>query len=371
MNDLSAHFEVRFPGFHLQTRLEIPGRGVTVLFGPSGSGKTTLLRCIAGLERSGTGMLKFGETVWQDEANGKFIPVHERPIGLVFQEPRLFPHLSVRSNLLYGFKRVPASERRILLDEVVEVLDIGHLLDRRPGNLSGGEGQRVAIGRALLTSPRLLLMDEPLASLDQQRKREVLPYIRRLQSKWEIPVIYVSHSLGEVLQLVDTMVLLKQGKVVAQGAVEDVFSQLELRKNIDANAVGAVLDTKVLAHEPEYGLTRLQFMNHQLHVPKLSADVGQPVRVHIHANDVSVVTSEPDDRTSVLNILEARVMEVGDLDSYSVDIKLDVGQSILATITKKSLVRLGIIPGQKVYAHIKAIKMVDEWDDELSRIPSK
>lgn len=367
MNHLIANFEVRFPGFHLQAQLDVPGDGVTVLFGPSGSGKTTLLRCLAGLERSATGTLKFGDTVWQDEARGIFVPVHERPIGLVFQEPRLFSHLSVRSNLLYGYKRIPARERRIVLDEVVDVLDIAHLLDRRPRFLSGGESQRVAIGRALLTSPKLLLMDEPLASLDLQRKRELLPYIRRLQSKWEIPIIYVSHSLGEVLQLVDTMAVLKQGKIVAQGPVDNVFSQLELRHHIDSSAVGAILDTKVAAHEPEFGLTRLQFMNHQLHVPQQSAEVGQPIRLHIHSNDVSIGTSAPNNQTSVLNILEARVMEVGDLDSksYSVDIKLDVGQPILATITRKSLARLNIAVGQKVYAHIKAIKTVHEWEDDF------
>lgn len=366
MNNLSANFEVRFPGFHLQTRLTLLDGGVTVLFGPSGSGKTTLLRCLAGLERSNTGVLKFGDTVWQDEARNIFVPVHKRPIGLVFQEPRLFPHLSVRNNLLYGFKRVPIHERRIALDEVVEVLDIAHLLDRRPGFLSGGEGQRVAIGRALLTSPSLLLMDEPLASLDTQRKRELLPYIRRLQTTWQVPIVYVSHSLGEILQLVDTMVLLKQGKVVAQGPVDEVFSQLELRHHIDSKAVGAVLDTIVAEHEPEFGLTRLQFMDHQLHVPQQSAEAGQSVRLHIHSNDVSIVTSPPNNQTSVLNILEARVLEVGALDanSYSVDIKLDVGQPILATITRKSLARLGITVGQKVYAHIKAIKTVHEWDDD-------
>jgi molybdate transport system ATP-binding protein len=366
MNHLSANFEVRFPGFHLETRLEVPGDGVTVLFGPSGSGKTTLLRCLAGLERSPIGVLKFGDTLWQDEAQGIFVPVHKRPIGLVFQEPRLFPHLSVRNNLLYGFKRIPAQERRILLDEVVEVLDIAPLLDRRPGFLSGGESQRVAIGRALLTSPKLLLMDEPLASLDTQRKRELLPYIRRLQTTWKIPIVYVSHSLGEILQLVDTMALLKQGRVVAQGPVDEVFSQLELRRHIGSQAVGAVLDTTVAGHEPEFGLTRLRFKDRELYVPRQLAEVGQPVRLHIHSNDVSVVTSPPNNQTSVLNILEARVLEVGALDgdSHSVDIKLDVGQPILATITRKSLARLGIEPGQKVYAHIKAIKTVHEWEEE-------
>jgi molybdate transport system ATP-binding protein len=362
MNNLSANFDVSFPGFHLQTRLNIPETGVTVLFGPSGSGKTTLLRCLAGLERSSSGFMQFGETLWQDETRGLFVPVHERSIGVVFQEPRLFPHLSVRSNLLYGFKRIQVQERRIFLDEVVEILNIAHLLDRRPRFLSGGEGQRVAIGRALLTSPRLLLMDEPLASLDSQRKREILPYIRRLQTTWGIPIIYVSHSLEEILQLVDTVVLLKEGKVVADGPAKKVFSELDLRGIITSEILGAIFDTKVIAHEPEFGLTRVQFLDHQLHVPRQVAEVGQSIRLHIHSSDVSIVTSLSDIRTSVLNILEAKVMEIGPIDpnGYSVDVKLDVGQALLATITRKSLANLGLEPGQKVYAHIKAIKMVHE-----------
>ncbi len=362
MNSLSAKFEVTYPGFHLDARLTIPKSGVTVFFGPSGSGKTTLLRCLAGLERSPSGFMQFGNTLWQDEARGIFVPVHERSIGLVFQEPRLFPHLSVRSNLLYGFKRVPVKERRIYLNDVIEVLNIAHLLDRRPLFLSGGEGQRVAIGRALLTSPRLLLMDEPLASLDSERKQEILPYIRRLQSKWDIPIIYISHSLEEILQLVDTMILLKDGKIIAQGPAKKVFSQLDLRGIMNSEILGAIFDTKVIEHEPEFGLTRVQFMDHQLHIPRQTVEVGQSIRLHVHSNDVSIVTSPSDIKTSVLNILEAQVMEIGPIDptGYSVDIKLDVGQELVATITRKSFANLGIEPGQKVYAHIKAIKMVQE-----------
>jgi molybdate transport system ATP-binding protein len=362
MNNLAANFEVSFPGFHLEARLEVPENGVTVLFGPSGSGKTTLLRCLAGLERSPKGFMQFAGTLWQDEARGIFVPVHERSIGLVFQEPRLFPHLNVRSNLLYGFKRVPERERRIFLDEVVEILNLAHLLDRRPRFLSGGEGQRVAIGRALLTSPKLLLMDEPLASLDHEHKREILPYIRRLQTTWSLPIIYVSHSLEEILQLVDSLILLKEGRVVAEGPAKNIFSELDLRGIINPDILGAIFDTKVIQHESEFGLTRVGFMDHQLHIPKQEVEVGQAIRLHIHSNDVSIVTSPPDIRTSVLNILEAKVMEVGPIDptGYSVDIKLDVGQPLLATITRKSLKNLALEPGQKVYAHIKAIKMVHE-----------
>ena len=218
MSELTARFDVVFPTFHLQVKASVPAEGITVVFGPSGCGKTTLLRCLAGLERSPTGFLSLGEQVWQDESNNLFLPLSQRPVGYVFQEPRLFPHLSVRSNLLYGWKRTPAPERRISLDQVVAILGLDSLLERRPTHLSGGEQQRVVIGRALLTSPRLLLMDEPLSSLDVQRKREIIPFIQRLDREFLIPIIYVSHALHEVVQLAKTLLLLKEGHLAGIGS---------------------------------------------------------------------------------------------------------------------------------------------------------
>lgn len=362
MTHIQARFEVTYPDFQLDVKLDLPAQGISVIFGPSGCGKTTLLRCMAGLERSPSGIMRVGNEVWQDGET--FIPVHQRAIGLVFQEARLFPHLSVRSNLEYGFRRTPKSQRSISPDRVVDILGIGYLLDRRPHHLSGGEKQRVAIGRALLTSPRVLLMDEPLAALDAQRKHEILPFFLRLRRELNIPILYVSHSLTEVLQLVDTLVLMEAGKVLACGQVGDIFSRLELRGHVDRSAMGAVLDTQIVGHEPEFSLTHLNFMGQRLSVPKQDLAVGQMMRLHILSQDVSVVLDPPNFRTSVLNILKAKVVEIGVIDpeGYSVDIKLDVGLPILATITKKSFAKLGLHIGQEVYAHIKAVKMIHEGE---------
>ncbi len=231
MSELTICFDVTFPTFHLQVKASLPAEGIAVVFGPSGCGKTTLLRCLAGLERSPTGFLSLGEQVWQDESNDFFLPLSQRPVGYVFQEPRLFPHLNVRSNLLYGWNRTPASERRISLDQVVAILGLDSLLERRPTHLSGGEQQRVVIGRALLTSPRLLLMDEPLSSLDVQRKREIMIFIQRLDKEFRIPIIYVSHALHEVVQLAKTLILLKEGHLAAVGPLGEVFSQVGSRRS--------------------------------------------------------------------------------------------------------------------------------------------
>jgi molybdate transport system ATP-binding protein len=355
-NLLEANFKMDYPGFNLDVELTLPAKGVTVVFGPSGSGKTTLLRCLSGLERAPSGTLKLAGQVWQDD--GIFIPIHQRKVGLVFQESRLFPHLSIQQNLLYGYQRTQSVERNLHLDEVVEVLGLAALLKRTPDKLSGGEKQRVAIGRALLTSPKLLLMDEPLASLDMQRKAEIIPFIKRIEDEFKTPIIYVTHSVDEVLQLVDTMVILQAGKVANFGPVQEVFSDVRLRQVLGEEQLGAVLETSVAGHDEEFELTRLDFMGQTLNVPKQNIPVGQNLRVHIHSKDVSLSTAPPAGVTSVLNILQAKVAKIGTLGGYSVDIELDAGRPILATITRKSLANLNLKPGQPVYAHIKAIKMV-------------
>ncbi len=362
-NLLTAKFKIDYAGFNLDVDLNLPAKGVTVVFGPSGSGKTTLLRCLSGLERAPSGYLKLVGQVWQDE--GIFLPIQERKVGLVFQESRLFPHLNIQENLLYGYQRTLPAERNLHLDEVVQVLDLDALLKRTPEKLSGGERQRVSIGRALLTSPKLLLMDEPLASLDMQLKAEIIPFIKRIEDEFKTPIIYVTHSMNEVLQLVDTMVILKSGKVVNFGPVEKVFSDVRLREAVGDEQLGAVLETSVAEHDEEFGLTRLDFMGQALNVPRQNIPVGQSLRVHIHSKDVSLSTAPPAGATSVLNILKAKVEKVGILDpkGYSVDIELDAGRPILATITRKSLANLNLKPGQPVFAHIKAIKMVHESDN--------
>ncbi len=357
MNTLSARFEVQFSSFQLDVDLQIPLHGVTAVFGPSGCGKTTLLRCLAGLERSENGRLSFGEEVWQDESQRIFLPISQRSIGYVFQEPRLFPHLSVRSNLEYGFNRAPKEKRKLSFEKIVNILDLEILLNRRPQGLSGGEQQRVAIGRALLTSPELLLMDEPLSSLDAKRKKEILPFIQRLDAELRTPIIYVSHSLQEVLQLATTLVMLKDGHVMGAGPLNEVFAQLDSRSFLDESHIGAVIDTNVEAHDTEFGLTKLAFSGSHLFVPYQEESIGKRLRVQILSRDVSIVTSAPTFQSSVLNILDATIVDIGPMNpEYPfVDIKLDIGVPLLATITRKSLVGLHLEPGQHVYAQIKAV----------------
>ncbi|MBS0156086.1 MAG: molybdenum ABC transporter ATP-binding protein [Nitrospira sp.] len=360
MSRLLARFDLRLPSFHLDVELDVPMSGITTIFGPSGSGKTTLLRCLAGLERAPNGFMQCGEEVWQDEKICLCLPLYKRPIGYVFQEPRLFPHYDVRANLLYGYKRIPVAERRIAIEQVVEILGIGHLLERRIHKLSGGEQQRVAIGRALLTSPKLLLLDEPLASLDIQRKQELLPFIRRLHQSLQIPVMYVSHALTEILQLANSVILLKEGQVVGSGPLNETVTSLNFRNSCGSHRVGAVLDTRVAGHQPQYGLTRLEFNGQFFFVPLQSSAIGQTVRIHILSSDVSVVLGKTITQTSVLNILEGTVVETRELNSSLVDVILDIGVPLVATITRKSLVMLGLQPGQRVFAHVKSVALNEE-----------
>ena len=360
MSRLVARFDVRYPSFHLSVSLDVPTPGITVLFGPSGSGTTTLLRCLAGLERAADGFMQFGNDVWQDDSQGICLPLHTRPIGYVFQDPRLFPHYSVRSNLLYGYKRISIEARRISIEQVVTILGIGHLLERRIHKLSGGEQQRVAIGRALLTSPKLLLMDEPLTSLDIQRKQELMPFIHRLHEELRIPVMYVSHAINEILQLADRVLFLKQGKLVGAGALNEVLTSLKFRGNFGSLRVGAVLDARVASHEPQYGLTQLEFKGQFLFVPLQPEAIGEPIRAHILSSDVSLVLGRTNSPTSVLNILEATILEIREMDQSSVDVLLDIGAPLVASITRKSLANLGLKPGLRVFVHIKAVALNEE-----------
>jgi molybdate transport system ATP-binding protein len=360
MSRLIGRFDVSYPNFHLHVEFDVPAAGITAVFGQSGSGKTTLLRCLAGLERSPTGFMKVGDDVWQDESRNLYEPISSRPIGYVFQEPRLFPHLSVRSNLVYGFNRTPVGERRLSVDQVVEVLGIAALLDRRPHKLSGGEQQRVAIGRALLTSPKLLLLDEPLSSLDSQRKREIMPFIQRLYKELKIPIVYVTHSLHEILQLAQIVVLLRDGKGIATGPLNEVFSRLDLHRYLGPHLIGSVIDTAVAGHEREFGLTRLEFNRQSLYVPLQSLNIGDPLRVHILSSDVSLSVGQAGYQTSALNVLPATVVEIQEVDQSTVDIRLDIGCPLVASITRKSVAGLGLKPGQQVYAHIKSVALAED-----------
>ena len=358
---LRARFDLVLGVFRLDVDLDLPGSGVTALFGPSGAGKSTLLRCLAGLERSSSGYLQFGESLWQDEAQGHFLPPHRRPLGYVFQEPRLFEHLTVRANLRFGYKRTPVEARRLEWDQVIGLLDLGHLLERRPQRLSLGEQQRVAIGRALLASPQVLLMDEPLASLDRRRKQEVLPFIRRLHDELDIPIVYVSHSLTEILQITDTLVLMENGRVLASGSLESLSSKLALSAHLGSLA-GAVVETRVAAHDEAMGVTTLEFAGGQLFLPLQKVAPGSALRLQILATNVGIALDKPGVATSILNILPATVVEIETPreGSHSVLIKLDMGVPLLASISRRSLHLLQLEAGQKVYALIKAVSLTQE-----------
>ena len=354
---IAASFQQALAGFSLDVTLALPGRGVTAIFGPSGSGKTTLLRCIAGLERAGAGHLVVNGEVWQDDAKKIFMPVHRRPLGYVFQEASLFSHLNVQRNLDYGARRVPVAQRRVSLDQAIALLGLEDLLQRRSDTLSGGERQRVAIARALATSPRILLMDEPLASLDLKRKGEILPYLERLHDELDIPVLYVSHAPDEVARLADHLVLLEAGRVTAAGATRELMTRLDLPL-AHGDAAAAVIDATVVQLEPAYRLSHVEFSGGRISLLSQSVKVGQRVRVRIQARDVSL-TLHRQEGTSVLNIFQATITGLSPDSPGQVMVGLDAGGSaLLARITQKSAEVLHLQPGRQVYAQVKGVAVL-------------
>ena len=359
MNEIKARFRARLGAFSMDVDLTLPGRGVTALFGHSGSGKTTLLRGIAGLERF-DGELHVNDQCWQDKRH--FLPVHQRPLGYVFQEASLFPHLSVRQNLTFGLMRIPAMQQQVSLGQVVDWLGIGHLLERKPQRLSGGERQRVAIARALLTSPKLLLMDEPLSALDEKSKQDILPYLERLHDTLAIPVLYVSHSIKEVARLADHMVWLKAGRVLDDGPLQQVMSNMDLAISHEDEAA-AVMDTVVAVHDEKYHLTALDSRFGRLWVKPLQRAIGDHVRVNIPARDVSL-SLEKEQHSSILNVWKAVVIDITDAEPGQVMVRLccpgQAGkQPLLARITCKSHDHLGLQQGSHVYARIKSVGLLE------------
>ena len=352
---LSVDVERRLGGFRLAASFQAGG-GITALFGRSGAGKTSVVNAIAGILRPDRGRIDIdGERVFDSE-RGVDVPTPRRRVGYVFQEGRLFPHLNVRQNLGYAglFSRgAPASE----FEHVVELLGLGDLLHRRPGNLSGGEKQRVAIGRALLSSPRLLLLDEPLASLDGHRKNEILQYIDLIRDEIKVPVVYVSHAVEEVVRIADTVVLLSAGEVLAAGAAEEVMGRPDLRPGEGPFEGGAVLDAKVVEQDIEHDLARLAFDGGTLTATNVDALIGELVRVRIRARDVSIALERPR-RISIQNVLEGTIAAVGPERGGIVDVAIAIGASVLRSrITARAVQQLDLVPGLEVYALVKAVSL--------------
>ena len=328
--------------------------GVTALFGRSGCGKTTIVNMLAGLIKPDSGSIEINGTILFNSDKGINLAPEKRRIGYVFQEARLFPHMTVKANLEYGMKQKTSGD--ISFDQVVKILDIAPLLKRRPQKLSGGEQQRVAIGRALLSAPDLLLMDEPLANLDMARKGEILPFIERLCEETTLPIVYVSHAMEEVLRLADTMVLIDRGDVKAYGSVEDVTSRLDLHPMTGRYESGSVLSVTVTHHDTENGLSHLGFEGGEFLVPRLRDPIGQKLRIRIRSRDIILSLNKPVG-VSTLNILRGRVKEIalGPTDSPHMDVLLDVGVPLWARITKLSGSRLSILEDTPIYAMIKTV----------------
>ncbi len=354
---LSVSLHQPFAGFTLDVSFQAPP-GVTVLFGRSGSGKTTIANAVAGLLRPEKGRVAVDDRVLMDSENGLWLPPHRRRLGYVFQEGRLFPHLTVRQNLGYGRWFAPKGARKEKPEHVIEMLGIGHLLDRRPGALSGGEKQRVAIGRALLSAPRLIIADEPLAALDEARKAEILPYFERLRDEVATPILYVSHSAAEVARLATTVIALENGRVVGQGPAEQVLGDPTVTP-LGARSAGAVLTASVIAHHDD-GLTELSAHGCPLFLPRIANAAGSQTRIRIAAHDVILSRDRPEG-LSALNILPGTVREVRSGGGPGAILSLDTPAGpILARVTRRSVDALGLVPGVDCHAVIKTVAIAPE-----------
>lgn len=354
---LSVAISHRLAGFTLDVTFDAPP-GVTVLFGRSGSGKTTVANAVAGLSRPDQGRIAADDLVLMDSANGVFLPPHKRRIGYVFQEGRLFPHLTVRQNLLYGRRFASRKCTPVEIDRIVELLGIGPLLARRPGRLSGGEKQRVAIGRALLSSPRLIVADEPLASLDEARKAEILPYLERLRDDVAIPILYVSHSAAEVARLATTVIALEQGRIARQGTAVEVLSDPAVTP-LGARSAGALLSARIVAHHAD-GLTELEAGGCSLYLPRMADPVGSETRIRVAAHEVILSKDRPTG-LSALNILPGTIRElrIGDGPGAMVSLETPAGM-LLARVTRRSLEALSLTAGTACHAVIKTVAIAPE-----------
>ena len=354
--EINVNLNLEYSEFKMDIKLNLPGRGVTAFFGHSGSGKTTLLRCIAGLIKA-KGKLEVNGEIWQDK--GIFIPVHQRPLGYVFQDANLFPHLTVLKNLQYGMKRVDKNGLKASLDQSIELLGIGHLLARKPDRLSGGERQRVAIARALAVQPEILLMDEPLASLDLARKKEILPFLERLHDQLKIPVFYVTHSPDEVAKLADHLLVLDNGKAIASGHLTDVLARLDLPIQLGED-IGVVLEATISELDKQWNLASAAFPGGDLWVTDLGFNQGQAVRLRILARDISLSLTKQTG-TSILNRLTATIIELIEGDHPSVQlVRLQIGESfVISRLTTRSLFTMQLTVGKSVWVQIKSVAIIE------------
>jgi molybdate transport system ATP-binding protein len=348
---ISVHVEKNYGTFATQAKFKAPDKGVTALFGSSGAGKSSIINMVAGLVRPDRGHIRINGHCLFDFQSGIDLPPERRRIGYVFQNGRLFPHLSVRSNLTYGMRRIGADQRYITLEQAVTLLGIEHLLDRRPARLSGGEKQRVAIGRALLTSPSLLLMDEPLASLDDPRKAEVLPFIARLTREFSIPILYVSHAWDEIVTLADALILVDKGQIAAAGHIDELMVRRDLHRFMNWRGSSVLLNTVVKRHEAD--LTCLDFAGGgTLKVPRGNWPQGARLRIHIESRHVAIALTRPE-HTSFQNVLPAVVKAITRNGDFYAEVHLDIGTLLLAQVTVKTLRDLNLKPGQRVFAMVK------------------
>ncbi|MBS3805319.1 MAG: molybdenum ABC transporter ATP-binding protein [Oleiphilaceae bacterium] len=354
--NLHIRLRRKLPGFTLDADLALPGKGVTAVFGPSGCGKTTLLRCIAGLERA-EGYVSVNGHIWQEGKQS--LPVHRRPLALVFQESSLFPHLSVQRNLDYGFNRIAESARQVTMAQAVHWLGLTHLLSRMPDGLSGGERQRVAIARALLTSPRLLLMDEPLSALDTASRSNILPYLDRLREELAIPVIYVTHARAELARIADHVVMMDQGRVVAAGELTEISGRLDLPDR-DDEELGVILDTIIGDRDLAWHLCRADFDGGPLWVRDSGRSKGSRLRLRILARDVSLALTRNDDQ-SIFNLLPATITDIREGAHPAMAlVAMKLGKiPLLARLTRLSAHRLELMPGKKVWVQIKSVAVLD------------
>ena len=360
MNNLHLKIKMSRPVFELDLDLQLPGLGITAIFGPSGSGKTTLLRAVAGLEKNQVGRIQIGSHVWQDTQQGIDLPTWQRPLGYVFQESSLLPHLNVTDNLNFGLKRAEKASGNAQSDAAmalasIELLGIGSLLQRMPDQLSGGERQRVAIARAIAMKPKLLLMDEPLASLDAARRQEIFPWLTKLRDELKMPMLYVTHSTEEVTRLADHLVVLDQGQVKAQGPVGSVLTQV-FNPVVVGEDAGALIEGCIGAVDTQWHLSRVDFEGGCVWMRDAGLPVGKAVRIRILARDVSLATSEPQN-TSIQNQLRGHIQSITpDVHPSQVMVVLKCGaEEVLARVTKRAVDELSLQVGQPVWAQVKSV----------------